>query len=61
MIAATEQPRDALCAACFDGKYPIDLPTETSMGKAVLETMLSNAVGAEPLASNDNVSALRRP
>ncbi|KQS00492.1 amidophosphoribosyltransferase [Williamsia sp. Leaf354] len=62
MIAATDQPRDQLCAACFDGKYPIDLPTETSMGKAVLETMLSNAVGSDPLgAVNDNASALRRP
>ncbi|GAA2054517.1 amidophosphoribosyltransferase [Williamsia deligens] len=62
MIAATDQPSDQLCSACFDGKYPIDLPTETSMGKAVLEAMLSTTAANDPLvAHNDNVSALRRP
>nr|WP_250324308.1 amidophosphoribosyltransferase [Williamsia sp. CHRR-6] len=62
MIAATEQPREQLCAACFDGNYPIDLPRETSMGKAVLETMLANAASSDVVsATNDNASALRRP
>jgi amidophosphoribosyltransferase len=23
MVAATEQPKDRLCRACFDGDYPI--------------------------------------
>ncbi|GAC79977.1 amidophosphoribosyltransferase [Gordonia malaquae] len=63
MIAATGEERSNLCAACFDGKYPIELPGETAMGKAVLETMMSSdAAPADPLiAQNDNVSAVMRP
>ncbi|MDS1114552.1 amidophosphoribosyltransferase [Gordonia westfalica] len=65
MIGATEQPASALCAACFDGNYPIELPEETSMGKAVLEQMLASAAHdgtVDPLTKpNDNASALMRP
>ncbi|MGB3301399.1 amidophosphoribosyltransferase [Gordonia sp. (in: high G+C Gram-positive bacteria)] len=63
MINATEQPRENLCAACFDGSYPIELPRETTMGKAVLEGMrTASSEAADPLtADNDNVSALMRP
>ena len=61
MVAATEQPRANLCAACFDGDYPIELPRETSMGKAVLEQMLANAAGDPLTQANDNVSAIMRP
>ncbi|MFT4087997.1 MAG: amidophosphoribosyltransferase, partial [Gordonia sp. (in: high G+C Gram-positive bacteria)] len=65
MIAATGQAADSLCAACFDGKYPIELPKETSMGKAVLETMLKTSRAdtiIDPLVvENDNVSAVMRP
>jgi amidophosphoribosyltransferase len=58
MIAATEQPVSRLCTACFDGNYPIELPSETALGKNVVEQMLANtALQAE----NDNVSAVRRP
>ena len=39
MIAATHQPRDRLCTACFTGRYPIDLPPEAQLGKHVLETL----------------------
>jgi amidophosphoribosyltransferase len=35
LIAATEQPKSRLCRACFDGNYPIALPTV--IGKHVLE------------------------
>jgi amidophosphoribosyltransferase len=35
LVAATEQPAARLCAACFDGKYPIPLPEV--VGKDVLE------------------------
>ena len=35
LIAASEQPRTRLCAACFDGQYPIALPEVIS--KHVLE------------------------
>jgi amidophosphoribosyltransferase len=42
LIAATEQPTSRLCSACFDGKYPIELPSETVLGKNVIEHMLAN-------------------
>jgi amidophosphoribosyltransferase len=63
MIAATEQPASRLCCACFDGKYPIELPGETALGKNVVEHMLATAArtGVPVRAENDNVSALRRP
>jgi amidophosphoribosyltransferase len=60
MIAATEQPASRLCAACFDGQYPIELPPEIHMGKNVLETMFSKTA-VDGAASNDNASALSRP
>ena len=28
---------------CFDGKYPIELPGETALGKNVIEHMLATA------------------
>jgi amidophosphoribosyltransferase len=40
MIAATEQPADQLCRACFDGVYPIELPEEARLGKNLLERAL---------------------
>jgi amidophosphoribosyltransferase len=35
LVAASDQPRSRLCAACFDGHYPIPLPE--LVGKHVLE------------------------
>ncbi|MGL4307004.1 MAG: amidophosphoribosyltransferase [Mycobacteriaceae bacterium] len=61
MIASSEQQASQLCCACFDGKYPIALPTETAMGKNVLESMLEHTAGAAAGALNDNASALSRP
>lgn len=43
MIKATEQPRESLCTACFDGTYPIPLPEESALGKHLLE---SSTLGA---------------
>jgi len=37
LIAATKQPKTRLCRACFDGEYPIELPTSNLIGKHVLE------------------------
>ena len=37
MIAATEQPANQLCTACFTGKYPIELPPADRLGKHLLE------------------------
>lgn len=51
MIAATEQPRSRLCCACFDGVYPIPLPTEAAIGKNVLEGMLDSATPPSAQAS----------
>ncbi len=35
LIAATEQPKNRLCTACFTGEYPIPIPDQ--VGKHVLE------------------------
>jgi amidophosphoribosyltransferase len=61
MIAATEQPRSRLCCACFNGNYPIALPTEAAIGKNVLEGMLTGQSEAMLLSDNANASALSRP
>jgi amidophosphoribosyltransferase len=37
LVSATEQPRNRLCRACFDGEYPIGLPSDNLIGKHVLE------------------------
>ncbi|MEV6812700.1 amidophosphoribosyltransferase [Micromonospora sp. NPDC051296] len=37
LIGATEQPKNRLCRACFDGEYPIELPVGNLIGKHVLE------------------------
>ncbi|WP_024875639.1 amidophosphoribosyltransferase [Saccharomonospora piscinae] len=39
LVAASEQPASRLCAACFDGSYPIPLPDEELIGKHVLENL----------------------
>jgi amidophosphoribosyltransferase len=40
MIAATDQPADRLCTACFSGVYPVELPGEDRLGKGILELEL---------------------
>jgi amidophosphoribosyltransferase len=37
MVAATNQPEEKLCTACFTGKYPIELPAADRLGKNLLE------------------------
>lgn len=37
MVAATNQPEEKLCTACFTGKYPIELPIAERLGKNLLE------------------------
>ncbi|MEV6526298.1 amidophosphoribosyltransferase [Longispora sp. NPDC051575] len=39
LVAATEQPKNRLCRACFDGEYPIELPQDNLLGKHLLETL----------------------
>ena len=55
LIAATEQPASRLCRACFDGKYPIELPADNVIGKHVLEGMARAAVDI------DDTDAQARP
>ncbi|WP_324274649.1 amidophosphoribosyltransferase [Blastococcus brunescens] len=44
LIAATEQPANRLCTACFTGEYPIPLGESEIFGKHVLE-----GIGRTPL------------
>ena len=44
LIAATEQPANRLCTACFTGQYPIPLGESDALGKHILE-----GVGRTPL------------
>ena len=37
MVAATNQPYDRLCTACFTGEYPIELENSVLLGKHALE------------------------
>ncbi|MBA3232348.1 MAG: amidophosphoribosyltransferase [Propionibacteriales bacterium] len=37
LVAASEQPADRLCRACFDGVYPVELPEPEQLGKHLLE------------------------
>ena len=44
LIAATEQPVNRLCTACFTGKYPIPLGESEVLGKHVLEGIEHRAI-----------------
>lgn len=67
LVAATEQPRTRLCAACFDGDYPIPLPEDARIGKYLLEGINQAERGiagpAEPVlpSSYGAADALQRP
>jgi amidophosphoribosyltransferase len=37
MIAATEQPEERLCTACFSGKYPVTLPEPVARAQGILQ------------------------
>ncbi|HVD29005.1 MAG TPA: amidophosphoribosyltransferase, partial [Mycobacteriales bacterium] len=52
LVAATEQPKSRLCRACFDGEYPIPLPTPELVGKHVLEG-IERSVAAAATGSLD--------
>jgi amidophosphoribosyltransferase len=56
MIAATKQPQDRLCTACFTGRYPIELPPSAQLGKHVLETLPGLDVDAPAHRDADGVS-----
>jgi amidophosphoribosyltransferase len=51
LVAATQVGKDALCRACFDGVYPVELPLSARLGKFVLEDAASD--GATPVDLDD--------
>nr|PZM97083.1 MAG: amidophosphoribosyltransferase [Thermocrispum agreste] len=67
LVAASEQPRSRLCAACFDGDYPIPLPDEAKIGKHLLEDIEKGVRGPDGASSSAVSSgygaedALQRP
>ncbi|MBA3524570.1 MAG: amidophosphoribosyltransferase, partial [Geodermatophilaceae bacterium] len=57
VIAASEQPKNRLCRACYDGVYPISIPPEQLAGKHVLES-IGRRGGASPTeVGNPSVDA----
>ncbi|MGZ6793803.1 MAG: amidophosphoribosyltransferase, partial [Mycobacteriales bacterium] len=70
LTAASAQPADKLCRACFTGEYPIPLPEQDLIGKHVLEGLSRSAGvthnGTDPgpdsvMASQGAADALTRP
>lgn len=43
LVRATEQPASRLCMACFDGRYPIELPAADLIGKHLMEAQAPEA------------------
>jgi amidophosphoribosyltransferase len=43
LTAASAQPAERLCRACFDGNYPIEVPQRDLIGKHVLEGLARSA------------------
>jgi amidophosphoribosyltransferase len=63
VVAASEQPKNRLCRACFDGEYPIPLPADGMIGKHVLENIERGVERKAPAlaVSAGAEDALRRP
>ena len=65
LIASTEQPKTRLCTACFDGNYPIELPSADLIGKHVLEGVARKVDAEGALTSLERAGgaedAVRRP
>ena len=61
MVAATDQPRSALCTACFTGDYPIELPDESRLGKNLFEPVPIDVEGVSTGVAGGAADALTRP
>ncbi len=63
LVEATSVPKDNLCRACFDGVYPIELPSAELIGKNLLETpAVHNVDGLAAAAGGIGAGdALERP
>jgi amidophosphoribosyltransferase len=53
LIAATEQPVNRLCTACFTGQYPIPLGETEVLGKHLLE-----GIGRTPMPKVDDARSV---
>jgi amidophosphoribosyltransferase len=65
MIEATDQPADRLCAACFTGQYPVELPEDGRIGKHLFEPLpidLSHSVrDVDPAPLSESSAGGGRP
>jgi amidophosphoribosyltransferase len=64
LTAASAQPADKLCRACFTGEYPIEIPEQDLIGKHVLEGLSRSAEASVPdalVGSQGGADALSRP
>ncbi|HEX5523628.1 MAG TPA: amidophosphoribosyltransferase [Pedococcus sp.] len=61
MVAATDQPRSALCTACFTGDYPIELPDQSRLGKNLFEPLPIDVEGVSTGVAGGAADALTRP
>ncbi len=57
LVGATQQKKEHLCRACFDGVYPVELPAEDRIGKSVLEGIARRVQNSAGGGAND---ALKR-
>jgi amidophosphoribosyltransferase len=48
LVEAVGLPRQTLCMACLDGRYPTRLPTEAEAGRHALETFVPISAGGQP-------------
>jgi amidophosphoribosyltransferase len=56
MVAASGQPAERLCTACFTGDYPVQLPDDRRVGAALVEQdelPLGDAPSPTPAALNN--------
>ena len=61
MIAATEQPANQLCSACFTGEYPIELPEDVAPSDATSTECPQDADGVPLGMSGGAENALLHP
>ena len=61
MVAATEQPGNQLCTACFTGDYPVELPDASRLGKSLFETLPIDVDGVSLGVAGGAEDALSRP
>jgi amidophosphoribosyltransferase len=54
LTGASHQPADRLCRACFDGSYPVQMPSPQHRGKLLLEAVQESS--ASPDASGDGTA-----